>query len=669
MRRIVTSRGLGDPGSAAAAVAALTPAALCTSGNPTVLAFQTSWNSTASAVTTLPTDGFYGPTTATAVRSLRPSAPSACTVSATAAGTAALATCAFSAYTDTSIAQTLADCGRQALNAAPSVSADAAMIYNAALAGAAAGMSSAGFVFVSIEVVEAILGAIGQSVAEDILVELVREIVQEIITLIADVTGVTIASGAVVGASSFGAIGAVIGAVIGAIVALVEYLDPSHLQITSPPYGNGTTFACKDYASTVIPSAGNWVAAKGSSLVGLTALGFAKQANLFLANPTWMWANQTMTGIPQPSPPDQGQGSAIDLCYTQLPGAFELLNKAQFVQACAMLGFAPIQLPFYMTILKPTGTPVMIKSAISLNDPNPIPIPVDPAMIKSGNPNNYSPLWTQGQLLWAGAESSPTGGYQGFNQWPAGTVPWSDPNPPASKSGQAYMEYVYPGCPNIATNDVVRSDDGTIIGQTDMPDGCFVLQKVFPALTTDQCLTIFNISTQPYAAAFQAATTWANQQCYVDEYVLASIPGVGPLTAPDIARIIKQWVQPSSNPTDLNYNATCNPSKHDAMVLAAAWINDSCPYPPTVDEVLTNTKGSGITAADAQQLVSAWHNPNCKNPVSTSTAAGTLVKTTALVGGATAIGISWYAARNGMSIAKATKVLFDAAKMKAKRIV
>lgn len=48
----------------------------------------------------------------------------------------------------------------------------------------------------------------------------------------------------------------------------------------------------------------------------------------------------------------------------------------------------------------------------------------------------------------------------------------------------------------------------------------------------------------------------------------------------------------------------------NAVALAQAWANTRCPA-PTVAELLANTKGSGITTADAQQVVANWLNPLC----------------------------------------------------------
>lgn len=48
----------------------------------------------------------------------------------------------------------------------------------------------------------------------------------------------------------------------------------------------------------------------------------------------------------------------------------------------------------------------------------------------------------------------------------------------------------------------------------------------------------------------------------------------------------------------------------NAVLLAQAWANTRCPA-PTVAELLANTKGSGLTTADAQQVIASWINPLC----------------------------------------------------------
>jgi hypothetical protein len=77
------AHGLGDPMSdgTAQAVAAL-GSAICQAGSPTVMAFQTSWNSANPSATPLVVDGKYGPATQAALASTLGSsgtAPAACT--------------------------------------------------------------------------------------------------------------------------------------------------------------------------------------------------------------------------------------------------------------------------------------------------------------------------------------------------------------------------------------------------------------------------------------------------------------------------------------------------------------------------------------------------------------------------------------------------------------
>ena len=81
VRGLAAPQGLGDPLSdgTAAALAALDPGSLCQAGNPTVTAFQTSWNAANPGATQLSVDGKYGPNTQAALLGVNGSAPAACT--------------------------------------------------------------------------------------------------------------------------------------------------------------------------------------------------------------------------------------------------------------------------------------------------------------------------------------------------------------------------------------------------------------------------------------------------------------------------------------------------------------------------------------------------------------------------------------------------------------
>jgi hypothetical protein len=88
--RSLGALGLGDVTSDAAAVMALSPTALCTAGNATIMQFQTDWNAANPTSTQLTVDGKYGPATQGALQASIPSgqtAPESCPAYASAGTT------------------------------------------------------------------------------------------------------------------------------------------------------------------------------------------------------------------------------------------------------------------------------------------------------------------------------------------------------------------------------------------------------------------------------------------------------------------------------------------------------------------------------------------------------------------------------------------------------
>jgi hypothetical protein len=426
--------------------------------------------------------------------------------------------------------------------------------------------------------------------------------------------------------------------------------------------------AVRDYGG-IVTTAATWLKnASSDEIVGLTPLSFSNQATIFLANPTWLYGNQVLlwgNGTAQPSPPDAGHGSGIDVAYTQLPGAYELLNTAQFAHATMVVSGQAGRLPFFSSIPKPTGTPVMVANW-----------PVDPAVIQISNPNNYNPMWTQGLLSWvppgivsqtgagivdgvaaAGDPAAwPPGNNFGGGGGPELQAPSIDGSNPMGPN-ISYQSYIYASCPNLITNDNTRDSSGKVTGQTNIAPGAFMLQVLYPSLTTAQCLMIFTAAHGEYNKVVNAAQAWANTQCYVSVPDLVYQFGITP---GDAATIVAQWSNPDPGCID----------KHDAMVLWQYWVNQHCPA-PTPEAVWKQSGGASgpLTLIDAQTIVNGWSNLKCTAPSpltpSSPAAPGAkspLVRGVALAGGMGAIGVAWYAARHGLTITKAAQTLYGSTK-------
>ena len=465
-------------------------------------------------------------------------------------------TCAIDVYFNASTAQTMGDCTRAVMQLNPQLSQDASLIWKTALADMYQGVLDAGYVYAGIAIFEWAFAQIGLGAfsAEigDLISGLILDIVNAILDALAAVVGTTIAAATTVG-SAFGPLGALVGLIIGAIIGLVQYLNPSHLQVTGSPYGNGNTYSCQDYAQTNVQSAMQWIKDNPKACLGLTALAFGKQANIFIANPQWLWANQSMlvqldpkaVGFNQPTPPDYGQGSAIDICYSQLPGAYESLNCAQFQAACAFVGSNSSQLGLFMTVLNPT-------SVAPKDDP-------------LNNPYNWSSVWsvaTPQGMLWVpgGTVSAGANGVVGMggevgdrdangqsnpNKWSSRQPGYSDKNASNPSSNGGY-QYIYSSCPNLLTNDIVTTSAGKL-RQTNIAKNIFVLQLMYPTLTVNQCLLIFQYNRPAYTDVLTAALQWANSTCWPNSDDLG--PGSKfNLCGTDVNAILNAWVGPSGDP-------------------------------------------------------------------------------------------------------------------------
>jgi hypothetical protein len=352
-------------------------------------------------------------------------------------------------------------------------------IKSGAIAGAAVGTT--------IGVIDIALMQYGLTFLANLLYDLVMEIVQAIVQamVIEEVTSITTAAAA---GSTFGYLGAVIGAIIGACIALGDLITGGqHVQIT-----DGGTYSCKDYVQTNLASARDWLTSNQDKLLFLTPLRFSKQAHLFLANPWWLYKNQKQLGITQPPPPDPGTGDPLDMVYETTPGAYELLNRAQFMAAIAQVNTTPQHLDQYASIPHPLPGQARFYGDVlskegTVEATNKYGSPVHGlGVYPNPDPAQYKPIVTtlQGnsiELLWAP-------GTTGTDTSPSGAV------------GTAYL---YTACPNLATNDntykgTYKDGQGKISGQTDLCPGIYFLQVLYPSLTTQQCELIFDHCTKAY---------------------------------------------------------------------------------------------------------------------------------------------------------------------------
>lgn len=574
--------------------------------------------------------------------------------------------CAIDLYDNASQAQTIQACTTAAIQVSAQYSSAGAAIWQGIADELKADLAASAAVSGALVATAGILSMVTGS---QVTVAALLNGMFNIVAVLLGYIGVEVTAAQIAAAfGPYAVIAEVVVVVVSAIVDLTVYLEQydAHLQIT-----NGTTFAVRDYGG-VVKTAATWLQnAKPSDIVGLTALGFANQASIFLANPTWLYVNQGITGLAQPPPPDQGKGDGIDTCYSQMPGAQEMLNVVQYALACQFVSSSPGMLPLFQCIPEPTGAPVTIAG-----------IPVDPAMLTVGNPNNYGPLWAQGGLSWVppGLVSVPGGGNPATNSptvqaagsytvWPAGnnfgggsgpiaTAPALDSGNPEPNIG--YQSFVYAGCPNLATNDNTRDSSGRITGQTNIAKGIFWLQGMFPTLTTSQCLMIFTANGPAYNKTILNVLEWANTQCSVTAYDLTQQFAITPA---DATAIVSRYT--STEPGCID--------KQSAIILAQTWANEMCPA-PTAARILYLTGGAypagPLTQADADKIVASWANPKCSatpapTPASLLSApvvTSKVVRAASLVAGAGTIALVWFAARNGLTLTRATTLVYGRAK-------
>lgn len=343
------------------------------------------------------------------------------------------------------------------------------------------------------------------------------------ISLLADV-GLTISSAVAIGAGA-GLVGIIIGLLVGVIIGIADALNPHSVETTY-----GTTVGGNDYIHNNIQNAANWLnSPPNGSLAGVTSIWLAKKFQIFLANPIWLWANWPITGMCQPLPPnDLGNGDQVDVIFTQFPGAFELLSKAQFIEANAFVSAHLAKLPFFQQVTPGSNTSY---------DPNPFHYSAWVVQPYQWAPDQYSDgvpvtdladndVWPPGSEN-AAHETPPTNPNTTPNT--GFTIPWPDNSSDAAGGGQqvpngpccpscpgsttngpmgsgARIPYNYAACPNLVTNDNTTDSSGNITGQTNVCPGIYMLQVFYPALTADQCLRIFAANAAPFATITAIST-------------------------------------------------------------------------------------------------------------------------------------------------------------------
>jgi len=360
---------------------------------------------------------------------------------------------------------------------------DVQNIWNDVLNGLKEGALKGVEIGTTVAVIDVALADLGFTALADVLAGLVADIAAAITAAIAEAGGTAIVAG-VAGGSTFGYVGAIIGAIIGACIALGNVLyGGQHCEIT-----DGRTFSCKDYVSTNIPNASQWLQNNPEKLKFLTAKRFAEQAALFLANPTWLAVNQGLLGISQPNPPDPGTGDALDMVYTQVPGAYELLNRAQFAAAIT-----------FCTASGGTADPASggrLKDCATI--PNPLPGQAKFYGDTSGTP--YGQQGVKGQGVYPDPDPSKYGLIYATKilTWTPGDAGLSHGTMiPGSNQIPSMWQARYAAPPNLLTNGNTYSGtwpdgQGKISGQTDIAPGIYMIQVMFPTLTTAQAEMIFD---------------------------------------------------------------------------------------------------------------------------------------------------------------------------------
>jgi hypothetical protein len=347
-------------------------------------------------------------------------------------------------------------------------------IYQSALEG----MAAAGTAVATIYGYEVLIGVVAGAVAQAALASTVTLIAAQVLT--------TIGLSALAGTAAFPILGTIVGLIVGAIIAFAEIVGYScNVQTTS-----GITVNCDNYVGHVQVAA-NWLQnANTSDVVGMTPKKFADQPawNLFLANPIWLYNNQSRLGISQPPPPDAS--SDTGKIYRNYPGAFELLNKVHLALASHSVSIAPSQLSFWKKQIPGQPSP-------------------DPAQ-------NWQPgasIDVPSQVV--GSAAQPVLVQPG--EVPIGVLTGAP----------------YESCPNLI---------GGVVDTT--TPGVYLLQVAFPSLTWTQCELIFNAVYPSQQTNVTEAIGWANTQCTKPDPSTLGPGSQWNLPAEDVQAILLSWTGP-----------------------------------------------------------------------------------------------------------------------------
>ncbi len=339
-------------------------------------------------------------------------------------------------------------------------------------------------------------------------------------------TGLVAAGAVGSGAAAAGWIGAVIGLIIAAVEILVQVFKSYVVQPTYTP----APVDAGAYIAQALPAMQDFLLSK-KTLAGLTPMyvaksvtwGYPQVRGVFLANPTWLWANQALTGMCQPPVPAFADHDAVQVTFTQLPGAYEATAKAQFVEAAMHIAAAPSQLPFFFGVIPGA-------SGFAANGYGPDVFP-DP------DPFHYNPAWLEPTIDWMPASYSAagrpnfstgegaTGGagavspyvwpWNGSPTFPGGTVDSQGCGgnllaDNATWAGQ--QAYYYAACPNLVTNDNTVDGAGNVTGQTHPGRGVYTIQGMFPGLNADLALILYAANYPSYQKLHAQALNWVQSQ-------------------------------------------------------------------------------------------------------------------------------------------------------------
>jgi hypothetical protein len=402
----------------------------------------------------------------------------------------------------------------------------------------------------------------------------------------------------VAGANSIPIVGTIVGAIVALIAGFASLIHTCSVQIT-----NGNTYHCDDYININLRNATDWLKqAKSKDLVGKRPVWMANQFDLFLANPVWMYNNQQLLAISQPPPPDPNDTGGPGPIYYQMPGAFELLNRAQIAIATQVVAATPGQLPFWKNVPYP-----------GLLIPNP-----DADWQPGGNEPGILTTWQPGKITTQLDPSNPLGGTQ---------------------------TSTYEACPYLT-----NFPEGV-----NLTAGMYMLQIMYPALTKSQCDKIFATVQPMYDDVRSQAMSWANTQC-----PCPYLPDLGPgsswnLTVEDATAVINAWTGP--------LDGSCVSAPGPKMAILQALADVQCPA-PTATQVQALDKSGTLSDSDAQVIVQRWSYEGRGACVggrvvepAASSAATKVAKTAAVAAGVGALGVLAFAHVNHMTFVGAARHL------------